>query len=59
MRKTTKKIVAVLMLVAVMVSALSVSALAADRSNVKQYKTYVCLGDSVASGFGLPEKKKR
>ena len=55
MRKTTKKLVAVLMLVAVMVSALSVSALAANRTNVKQYPNYVCLGDSVASGFGLPD----
>ena len=59
MRKTTKKIVAVFMLVAIMVSALSVSAFAANRDNVKQYKTYVCLGDSVASGFGLPHYNRR
>ena len=43
MRKTTKKIIAVLSLIAIMVSALSVSALAADRSNVKQYPNYVLL----------------
>ncbi len=59
MRKTTKKIIAVLSLIAIMVSALSVSALAADRSNVKQYPNYVLLGDSVASGFGLPDYNRR
>ena len=35
MRKTTKKIVAVLSLIAIMVSALSVSAMAANRYDVK------------------------
>lgn len=59
MRKTTKKIVAVLSLIAIMVSALSVSALAATRNDVKQYPVYVCLGDSVASGFGLPDYNRR
>jgi len=59
MRKTTKKIVAVLSLIAIMVSALSVSAMAANRYDVKQYPVYVCLGDSVASGFGLPDYNRR
>ena len=59
MRKTTKKIVAVLSLIAIMVSAMSVSALAATRYDVKQYPVYVCLGDSVASGFGLPDYNRR
>ncbi|MBQ6526003.1 MAG: hypothetical protein IJI32_05180 [Clostridia bacterium] len=59
MRKTTKKIVAVLSLIAIMVSAMSVSALAATRNDVKQYPVYVCLGDSVASGFGLPDYNRR
>lgn len=59
MRKITKKIVAVLSLIAIMVSALSVSAMAANRYDVKQYPVYVCLGDSVASGFGLPDYNRR
>lgn len=59
MRKTTKKIIAVLSLIAIMVSALSASAMAATRYDVKQYPVYVCLGDSVASGFGLPDYNRR
>lgn len=54
MKKTMKKLVAVFMLVAVMASAFAMNASAANRYNVKQYKVYTCLGDSVASGFGLP-----
>lgn len=59
MRKTTKKLVAALMLVVMLASAASLSAFAATRDNVKQYNTYVCLGDSVASGFGLPDYNRR
>ncbi|MBP5273291.1 MAG: hypothetical protein ILO43_10055 [Clostridia bacterium] len=54
MKRTMKKIIAVFMLCAMMVSVVAVSSFAANRYNVKQYPTYVCLGDSVASGFGLP-----
>ena len=59
MRKTTKKLVAALMLVVMLASAASLSAFAATRDNVKHYNTYVCLGDSVASGFGLPDYNRR
>ena len=59
MKKTMKKLIAVLMMCAIMVSAAAVGAFAATASNVKTYKTYVCLGDSVASGFGLPDYNRR
>lgn len=55
MKKTMKKLVAALMLVVMMASAISISAFAATSDNVRQYPVYVCLGDSVASGFGLPD----
>ena len=59
MKKTVKKVIAVLMLCVMMVSVVAVSAFAADRNNVKQYNMYCNLGDSVASGFGLPDYNRR
>ncbi len=58
MKKTMKKVIAVFMMCVMMVSVVAVSAFAADRNNVKQYARYTCLGDSVASGFGLPDYSK-
>lgn len=51
MKQTGKKLLS-LVLAAVMVFALGVTAFAATADNVKQYGTYVCLGDSIAAGFG-------
>lgn len=51
MKQTGKKLLA-LVLAAVMVFALGVTAFAATADNVQQYGTYVCLGDSIAAGFG-------
>ena len=51
MKQTTKKLFC-LVLAAVMVFTLGVTAFAATADNVKQYGTYVCLGDSIAAGFG-------
>ena len=58
MKKTVSKIIAVLMTCAMMISVVAVGAFAATRNNVKHYGTYVCIGDSVASGFGLPDYNK-
>ena len=53
--KTSKKIIS-LLLVAVLMLGLGVSAFAATEENVKQYKTYLCLGDSISAGCGVPFK---
>ena len=55
MKKTLKRVLAAVMALAIMVSCFSVAASAATASTVKHYKTYVNLGDSIASGFGLPD----
>lgn len=52
MKKTMKKALCLALALLMFVSVMGVGAFA-DKS-VKQYKTYVCLGDSVASGYGLP-----
>lgn len=49
-----KKVIS-LFLVLVLLSTLCVSAFAADASNVKQYGTYTCIGDSNAAGYALPD----
>lgn len=54
MKKTLKRTVAVLMTLALIVSCVSVFASAASKTTVKHYSTYVNLGDSIASGYGLP-----
>ena len=59
MKKTARKFVAVLLTMVLMVSAVAVTAFAANRHNVRHYGTYVCVGDSVASGFGLPDYNRR
>lgn len=59
MKKTMKKFIAVVMFVVMMVSVGAVGAFAATSSNVKQYGKYCNLGDSVASGFGLPDYNRR
>ena len=53
MKTKTKRIVAVVLAVMMMVSVLCVSSFAANSSNVQHYNKYVILGDSVASGYGL------
>ena len=53
--KTTKKIVAALLAVVLVVSLMSVGAFAATKDNVKQYGVYTALGDSMGSGFGQPQ----
>ena len=51
-RTCLKRALALLLTVAVLVGALSVGALAATADNVQHYDTYVCLGDSIAEGYG-------
>ncbi len=58
MGKISKKIVAVVMAMALMLSTVVVAASAATKDNVKQYKNYLALGDSIGSGFGQPEYNK-
>ncbi|MBQ8926611.1 MAG: hypothetical protein IJ051_10210 [Clostridia bacterium] len=58
MKKKISRLLAVVLACVLMVSTVAVTAFAANRNNVKQYGTYVCLGDSVASGFGLPDYNK-
>ncbi|MBP5273293.1 MAG: hypothetical protein ILO43_10065 [Clostridia bacterium] len=59
MKKSLKKVIAILTACIMMMSVASISALAANRNNVRHYGTYVCIGDSVASGFGLPDYNRR
>ena len=58
MRKTVKKMSAVALALLMTLSVLSASAFAATPQNVKQYKYYLALGDSIGSGFGQPDYNK-
>ena len=55
MKKLVKRLLAVLMALAMMAPVLSTVAFAATPQNVKQYKSYVSLGDSIAAGFSMPD----
>ena len=55
MKKLVKRLLAVLMALAMMATVLSTVAFAATPQNVKQYKSYVSLGDSIAAGFSMPD----
>ena len=46
------RILAMLLAVAMFAGLLAFNAGAADVSNVKQYEHYVCIGDSIAAGYG-------
>lgn len=51
MKHTARKLLC-LVLAAGMLLALGAGAFAATADNVQQYDTYVCMGDSIAAGFG-------
>lgn len=54
MKKRTMKLLSALLAVLTLVAVLSMSSFAATRTNVKQYKEYTVLGDSVAAGYSHP-----
>ena len=54
MRTKTKRLVS-LLLVLVMCLSISCSVFAATPESVGKYSTYLCLGDSVAAGYGQPD----
>ena len=54
MRTKTQRLIS-LLLVLVMCLSISCSVFAASPESVGKYSTYLCLGDSVASGFGQPQ----
>lgn len=54
MKKRLQKLPAILLAVLMMVAVLSMSSFAATRTNVKHYKEYTVLGDSVAAGYSHP-----
>ena len=54
MKKGSKRLLALLLALTLMGSLLAVGASAASGSTVKHYSVYVNLGDSIASGYGLP-----
>jgi len=58
MKKASKRVLAVVLALVMMLSVLSVAAVAARPETVKQYPKYVSLGDSVGSGFGQPDYNK-
>ncbi len=58
MRKGIRRSLALLLTLVVAVS-MCIPAFAATSSNVKQYKNYLALGDSIGSGFGQPEYNKQ
>lgn len=55
MTKLTKRVLSVVMALAMVLSVLSVSAFAATANTVKSYNEYTSLGDSIAAGFSMPE----
>ena len=59
MKKLVKRLLAVLMALAMMATVLSTVAFAATPQNVKQYKSYVSLGDSIAAGFSIYWRKAK
>ena len=52
MKKTVRKVLALLLSLAMMLSLCSVAAFAATKETVKQYNAYTLLGDSMAAGIG-------
>ena len=58
-RSPAVRLIAVLLAVLLVESALLVSAQAADMTNVKQYNRYVCIGDSIAAGYGPYDRSVR
>lgn len=54
MKKTMKRLIAVLVAVLTMTAVLSMSSFAATEQTVKKYKVYTVLGDSVAAGYSHP-----
>lgn len=46
------RVIAMALAVVLLAGLLPFTALAADASNVKQYNYYVCIGDSIAAGYG-------
>ncbi|MBQ9066439.1 MAG: hypothetical protein IJ133_02800 [Clostridia bacterium] len=55
MRNYARKAAAAALALVMMLSVLSVGVFAATPENVKQYKNYLALGDSIGSGFGRPD----
>lgn len=53
MKKTIRKLMAVLLSICMMLSLLSVSAFAATKDDVLQYGSYTSLGDSAVAGYGM------
>lgn len=51
MKNHARRMLSILLAV-IMVFTLGVGAFAANADNVQQYDTYVCMGDSIAAGFG-------
>lgn len=58
MKKVFSRVLSVILAVVVMVSVLAVSASAATPAQVKNYRYYMSIGDSIGSGFGRPEYSK-
>ena len=54
MKKTMKRLIAALVAVLTLTAVLSMSSFAATAKNVKSYKVYTVLGDSVAAGYSHP-----
>ena len=59
MKKITTRILSLVLSLVMMASVLSVFASAATATTVKQYKTYLQLGDSISAGFGLTDYNNR
>lgn len=53
-----KKLLAAVLALAMALSVLCCSAFAATPENVKHYRNYLALGDSIGSGFGQPDYNK-
>ncbi|MDD5886592.1 MAG: GDSL-type esterase/lipase family protein [Oscillospiraceae bacterium] len=58
MKKTMKRVLAVLLSLVLMASVLSISAAAATQ-NVKHYESVTTLGDSIIDGFSMPDYARK
>lgn len=59
MKKTAKRFLSLVLALTMLLSVATVFASAATANTVKQYKTYLQLGDSISAGFGLKDYNRR
>ena len=59
MKNVTRRVLSAVLALVMSLSVLSVCVFAATPENVKRYRNYVAIGDSIGSGFGRPDYNKQ